>query len=171
MRGIWQGLVQSTSDLTRERQRLVSGTFSGRPLLELEAPRALADALVGHMAPVVAEISRRSGAPGELVLRRTLSEGRREETYCTHTELLEKIMVLPPDLRVAFSALHLSGVATPSRVPPVLPPGQDVAGRPLLQAAPPQPLPVEPFGPADIEVTAETPALPHPSAPLVVRVS
>jgi hypothetical protein len=171
MRGIWQNVIGSVGDLTRERQRLVSGTFNGRPLLEIEAPRLLADALVGHMAPVVAEISRRSGAPGELVLRRTLSEGRREETYCTHAELLDKIMVLPPDLRVVFSALHLSGGNGLSKLPPGLPPGQDVAGRPLLQAAFTQPLPVEPFAPADIEVTAEPPALPPASAPAVVRVS
>jgi hypothetical protein len=171
MRGIWQNVIGSASDLARERQRLVSGTFNGRPLLEIESPRMLADALVSHMAPVVAEISRRSGAPGELVLRRTLGEGRREETYCTHTELLEKIFVLPPDLRVAFSALHLSAPSTVSKMPPGLPPGQDVAPRPLLQASLPQPLPVEPFPPADIDVTAEPPALPPASAPVVVRVS
>ena len=106
------------------------------------------------------------------MVRRTLSEGRREETYCTHTELLDKILVLPPDLRVAFSALHLSsGPNTLSKLPPGLPSGQDVAGRPLLQASFPQPLPVEPFAPADIEVTAEPPALSPASAPVVVRVS
>ena len=171
MRGIWQNVIGSASDLTRERQRLVSGTFNGRPLLEIESPRTLADALVSHMAPVVAEISRRSGAPGELVLRRTLTEGRREETYCTHTELLEKILVLPPDLRVAFSALHLSGPSNVSKLPPGLPSGQDVAARPLLQASFSQPLPIEPFPPADIEVTAEPPGLPPASAPVVVRVS
>lgn len=171
MRALWQNILQSAADLPRERQRLVSGTFNGRPLLELESPRMVADALIGHMAPVVAEISRRSGAPGELVLRRTLSEGRREETYCTHAELLEKIMVLPPDLRVVFSSLHLTGPNALSKLPPGLPAGQDVAARPQLPASL-HPTPVEPFA-SEIEINAETPALPPPqqSAPVVIRVS
>src|SRR5690606_34728688 len=104
---LWQGVVQSAVDLMHLRQRMVSASFNGRPLLELDAPHAVAEALVGHMAPTIAEISRRSGAPGELVLRRNLGEGRREETYCTHAELLEKIMILPPDLRGVFSELKL----------------------------------------------------------------
>jgi hypothetical protein len=118
MLSLWQNVVQSAVDLMHLRQRMVSAAFNGRPLLELDSPRMVAESLVNHMAPVVAEISRRSGAPGELVLRRNLSEGRREETYCTHSELLEKIMVLPPVLRAVFSALHLSGPAGSALPPP-----------------------------------------------------
>lgn len=117
MLALWQGVVQSTVDLMHLRQRMVSATFNAQPLLELEAPHAVAEAMIQHMAPVISEISRRSGAPGELVLRRNLGEGRREETYCTHAELLEKILVLPPDLREVFSSLRLSG-ATSSALPP-----------------------------------------------------
>jgi hypothetical protein len=152
MRSLWQNIVQSARDLVRDRQRLVSGTFNGCPLLEIEAPRVLADALIDHMAPVVAEISRRSGAPGELVLRRTLGEGRREETYCTHAELLEKIMVLPPDLRVVFSALHLSSSGPPSRQLALPPAQDDVVSRPPALMPP---LPVEPFAHAELDMSAE----------------
>lgn len=114
---LWQGVVQSAVDLMHLRQRMVSASFNGRPLLELDSPRVVAEALVSHMAPVISEISRRSGAPGELVLRRNLGEGRREETYCTHAELLEKIMILPPDMRSVFSSLHLTG-SGPALLPP-----------------------------------------------------
>jgi hypothetical protein len=92
-----------------QRRRLVSGSFGDRSLLEIDAPQGVAEALVANMSPIVVEISRRSGAPGELVLRRNLGEGRREETYCTHSELVEKIMILPPDLRAVFGPLKLSG--------------------------------------------------------------
>ncbi len=109
MLSLWQNVVQSSYDLLNLRRRMVSATFGERSLVELDSPRVLAEAFINNMAPVVVEISRRSGAPGELVLRRTLGEGRREETYCTHAELLEKIMVLPPDLRVAFAGFNLSG--------------------------------------------------------------
>ena len=134
MLALWQGVVQSTVDLMHLRQRMVSATFNAQPLLELEAPHAVAEAMLQHMAPVISEISRRSGAPGELVLRRNLGEGRREETYCTHAELLEKILVLPPDLREVFSSLRLSG-ATSSALPPptgVLP---EFASRPPDKSA------------------------------------
>jgi len=109
MLGLWKNVVASCRDLVNVRRRMVSAAFGDRPLLELETPRVLAEALVGDMAPTVVEISKRSGAPGELVLRRNLGEGKREETYCTHSELLEKVLVLPPDLRSVFASLNLSG--------------------------------------------------------------
>jgi hypothetical protein len=136
---LWQRVVESAVDLMHVRQRMVSAAFNGRPLLELDAPRLVAEALVNHMAPVVSEISRRSGAPGELVLRRNLGEGRREETYCTHAELLEKILILPPDLRVVFSALHLAGALTSAvsiaALPPPAPPVREFLSRPPVRAA------------------------------------
>jgi hypothetical protein len=109
MLGLWQGVVTSSWDLLGQRRGMLSASFEDRPIPELESPRAVAEAIVANMAPIVVEISRRSGAPGELVLRRNLGEGRREETYSTHAELLEKILVLPPDLRAVFSSLNLSG--------------------------------------------------------------
>jgi hypothetical protein len=139
MLSLWQRVVESAVDLMHERQRMVSAAFNGRSLLELESPRAVAEALINHMAPVVSEISRRSGAPGELVLRRSLGEGRREETYCTHAELLEKILVLPPDLRVVFSSLHLTGsllsAAPPAQLPPPSPPAREFLSRPPTRVA------------------------------------
>jgi hypothetical protein len=114
MLGLWQSVVQSSWDLMHLRRRMVSAAFGERPLLELDSPRTVAEALIANLAPVVVEISRRSGAPGELVLRRNLGEGRREETYCTHAELLEKICVLPPDLRAVFSPFNLAGLSAAS---------------------------------------------------------
>lgn len=109
MLNLWQSVVQSSWDLMHLRRRMVSAAFGERPLLELDAPSVVAEALVTHVAPLVNEISRRSGARGELVLRRNLGEGKREETYCTHSELIEKILVLPPDLRNIFAQLNLIG--------------------------------------------------------------
>lgn len=108
MLSLWRSAAESLRDLPGLRRRLVSATFAERPLLELESPRLLAEALIADIAPTVVEISRRSGAPGELVLRRNLGEGRREETYCTHAELVDKIRILPPDLRTVFAPLRLN---------------------------------------------------------------
>lgn len=152
---LWQGVVQSAVDLMHLRQRMVSASFNGRPLLELDSPRVVAEALVNHMAPVISEISRRSGAPGELVLRRNLGEGRREETYCTHAELLEKIMILPPDLRGVFSSLHLTGAGPALLPPPAAAPefGSRAPGRSSLTAAAPQ---------EDLSLPINVPAHPGP---------
>lgn len=109
MLNLWQSVVQSSWELMHLRRRMVSASFGEKPLVELDAPSAVAEALVTHVAPLVNEISRRSGARGELVLRRNLGEGKREETYCTHSELIEKILVLPPDLRSVFAQLNLIG--------------------------------------------------------------
>jgi hypothetical protein len=108
MVALWRTAAESVRDLPALRRRLVSATFVDKPLMELESPRLLAEAMVADIAPIVVEISKRSGAPGELVLRRNLGEGRREETYCTHSELMDKIRILPPDLRAVFSPLRLT---------------------------------------------------------------
>ena len=66
---------------------MTTATFDGKPLREIEEPAAIATKLINVLAPMVQEIARRSGAPGELVLRRDLGEGRREEIYITKAEL------------------------------------------------------------------------------------
>lgn len=118
MLNLWQSVVQSSWDLMHLRRRMVSASFDEKPLQELDAPSVVAEALVAHVAPLVNEISRRSGARGELVLRRNLGEGRREETYCTHSELIEKVLVLPPDMRNVFAQLNLIGAL--HTTPPVV---------------------------------------------------
>lgn len=100
-------VIESMQVLVQMRRSMVSAELDGQPLVEPEWPRAVADRLIQNMAPVVTEIARRSGAPGELVLRRDVGGGRREEVYVTYAELSEKILVLPPDRRAAFEVLGL----------------------------------------------------------------
>jgi hypothetical protein len=69
------------------------------------------------LAPVVQEIGRRSGAPGELVLRRDAGEGRREEIYITKAELHEKVYSLPQALRGVFDPFELSDGPRSPRAP------------------------------------------------------
>ncbi|HVZ36074.1 MAG TPA: hypothetical protein VG963_26785, partial [Polyangiaceae bacterium] len=140
MLAVWQSALDSSSDLLSQRRRLIAATFLEAPFGELESPRPIAEAIINDMAPLVVEISRRSGARAELVLRRNLGEGRREETYSTHAELLDKIRILPPDLRIVFAPLHLDDTAAPFIPEPPLspPPGSPrVSGIP---AVPPPPL-------------------------------
>ncbi|HTV20258.1 MAG TPA: hypothetical protein VMG12_16350 [Polyangiaceae bacterium] len=104
-------VVASTCDLSTMRRSMVSSEYEGEPLSDsLNDPRwpeAVAERLIQQLAPVVNEIAQRSGAPGELVLRRDVGGGRREEVYVTKAELYEKVLVLPPSRRTSFEQLGL----------------------------------------------------------------
>jgi hypothetical protein len=67
----------------------------------------VAELLIAHVGPELREIAKRSGAPGELVLRREAGGGRREEMYVTSADLLRRVQVLPPDRRAVFTPLGL----------------------------------------------------------------
>jgi hypothetical protein len=114
---LWTRIVESTRDLAARRQAMTSSTFDGRPLRELDEPQKIVQKMVNVLAPIVLEIARRSGAPGELVLRRDVGEGRREELFITKAELHEKILSLPTDMRVMFDALELSEGPRSPRAP------------------------------------------------------
>ncbi len=101
-------VVDSIQDLSGLRRGMESVDLDGQPLNELEWPATVAERIILQLAPVITEISRRSGAPGELVLRRDVGGGRREEMYVTKAELFEKLLVLPPMRRAAFDVLGLS---------------------------------------------------------------
>jgi hypothetical protein len=112
-------VVASTCDLSTMRRSMVSAEYEGEALNDTKWPEAVAERLIEQLAPVVNEIALRSGAPGELVLRRDVGGGRREEVYVTKAELYEKILVLPPTRRGTFEQL---GLYDPLRVSaPLLP--------------------------------------------------
>lgn len=114
-------IVRSTAGLGDKRQLLLEATFDGKPLSECDDPRRIAENLVGSLAPIVQEIARRSGAPGELVLRRDVGEGRREELFVSVAELMDKVAALPEPLRKVFDPFGLSQAPRSPRAP-VLPP-------------------------------------------------
>jgi hypothetical protein len=114
---LWTRIVESTRDLAQRRQAMTSATFDGRPLRELDEPQRMVVKMVNVLAPVVLEIARRSGAAGELVLRRDVGEGRREELFITKAELHEKIVALPPSQRALFDGLELSEGPRSPRAP------------------------------------------------------
>lgn len=114
-------VVSSTSDLSTMRRSMVSVDYDSEPLNDSKWPEAVAERLIQQLAPVVNEIAARSGAPGELVLRRDVGGGRREEVYVTKAELYEKVLVLPPTRRATFEQLGLYDPLRPA-APPLPPP-------------------------------------------------
>jgi hypothetical protein len=104
-------------ELTTHRKALVDATLDDRPLGDHDEPSLLVERLVPVIAPVTQEISRRSPSPTELVLKRLVSGGRREEIFVTKAELAKRLDRLAPPLRAVFDPLGLAdgnGAAAPA---------------------------------------------------------
>lgn len=110
---LWNRVLDSTRDLETRRQSMSEATFDAKSVRELDEPRAICERMVMVLTPIVQEISARSGAPGELVLRRDVGEGRREEVYITKAELQERVMQVHPTLRAVFDGFGLEGPRSP----------------------------------------------------------
>jgi hypothetical protein len=117
---LWQRILDSTQELPERRQVMIRAAYEGHPVGELDEPRLIAERLVKLLAPIVREIAQRSGAPGELVLRRDVHAGRRDEVYITKAELHEKVMTLPPLMRSAFDPFELDSPRSPRAPAPSL---------------------------------------------------
>ncbi|MBI5480812.1 MAG: hypothetical protein HY906_18280, partial [Deltaproteobacteria bacterium] len=100
---LWNRVLDTSRDLPMRRQAMTEATFEGKSIMELDEPRRVCERLVEVLAPVVQQLGRKSGAPGELVIRRDVGEGRREEVFITKAELQEKVLALPEDLQVVFA--------------------------------------------------------------------
>lgn len=111
-----RAIEQSTRDLRNGRGTMTDATVDSAPLGERD-PADTCVRLVDLVAPVVREIGRRSGAAGELVLRRNVDSGRRDEVFVTTAELLEQVNTLPPSLRDVFDPLGLRLAPRSPRAP------------------------------------------------------
>ncbi|MFO0737490.1 MAG: hypothetical protein U0270_16480 [Labilithrix sp.] len=91
-----------------QKQRLASATFDGLPFdgVSVESQPKLVGIvarLVGSLASTVDEIASRSRSEEELVLRRSLEDGRREELFMPKARLREKLAVLDEPHRRLFA--------------------------------------------------------------------
>jgi hypothetical protein len=107
LRSLHDALVAMTGELAEHKKTLLSASLDDTPIHELERPRVLAERLIANIAPTVQQISRRSLAPGELVLKRLLSDNRREEVFVSKAELDTKLEPLSIPLRRAFEPFKL----------------------------------------------------------------
>lgn len=106
-------LGQALEELGRERASLVGLRIDDEDFGDAKPPALLVERLIGAIAPVVADISERSSSPTELVLRKSLGGGRREEIFVTKSELAGKLEELPAPLRKVFGPLRLGAASRP----------------------------------------------------------
>jgi tetratricopeptide (TPR) repeat protein len=100
------------------KQKVASATFDGQPFdgtnVELQ-PRLVQVVvrLVESLAPTVEDIASRSRSDAELVLRRELDDGRREELFMPKARLREKFATLDEAHQKLFAAITIALAAEP----------------------------------------------------------
>ena len=163
-------LVAGLAELTRHRRRLVEAWIDGEVMRTHAKPTLLVERLIASMAPVVQEISARSQSPNELVLRRMIDGGRREEIFMSKGELKAKLEPLQDANRGLFDPLW----TTPAKsdLPSATPaphtqtiryrPGTPAIGTPPLNTSAvnvntPAPVPLAPTGSGATRAPGEPP--------------
>jgi hypothetical protein len=103
--------LDATLDLPFRRQLMLDARLDAQTLRQRHEPREVCARILGALGPIVREIERRSGAPGELVLRRHIGDGRREAVFIKKADLATRIAHLPYALGKLFAPLGLQARA------------------------------------------------------------
>ncbi len=108
---IFQTVKTESSLLVKERSKLLDILFRQRPLAESEDPSALVKVMVNRLAPIIKGIVDHSLGDKELVLKKVLANGRREEVFAAKADLLDKLSILPTSMRSLFAPLCLGDLS------------------------------------------------------------
>jgi hypothetical protein len=113
---LWQLIRAACSEALNRKERLLAVSLDGVDVLEHHRVKEFIERVVQMMAPIVAEIARRSPSTGELSLKHEDDAGRREELYLRKADLLQKLEPLSAEARSVFAPLGLTAV---EHLPPV----------------------------------------------------
>ena len=115
---LWSSLESEMHTLRGMRARTVSASLRDVDVTQLQEPGELAEVILTTLAPIVREMRLRSRVPGELVLKRDLGNGRREELFVPRSTLQEKFAALPYEQQLFFQSAGLGSEATVEFVDP-----------------------------------------------------
>jgi hypothetical protein len=108
-----------------QRRTLVDLSLAGKAISDLPDPRVVPLELLTQLTPLSRTIRDRSRMSGELVLKRDIGDGRREELFVPRATLAQQFARLPYEYRKPFEAMGISGEETqPSITLPVRPPAR-----------------------------------------------
>jgi hypothetical protein len=165
LRALAAKLEAAVDALHGSRGGLVSAVLDGKALAAHEHPAVMVERLVAAMAPTVAEITRHSLSPRELVIKRLLGGDRREEIFLSRAELAAKVHTLPPQQQRLFVPLGI--------VEPITIESKDVEID--VDDLPARPMPAmgtkRPTSPPPAMIEAEAPPAKEPVAPPVPSVT
>jgi len=140
-------------------ERLEEATFDSGEFKLHPTFRDVVERLTRQMAPMVQEISRHSLTHTELVIRRLLSNERREEIFVTKKTLREKYAPLPPDQRKLFDSFGFDTLPPPAAEPEPEPEPEPVPA-PTFEKAASAVAPASEAGPIRTEVKPSQPPAP-----------
>ena len=94
------------------RRTLTDLSLGGQALAAMPEPRAVPMEVLRQLTPLARTIRERSRVHGELVLKRDLADGRREELFVARAKLSQHFAKLPPEYRKPFEDMGVSGEDT-----------------------------------------------------------
>lgn len=105
------------------RRTLVDLSLANTPIADLDDPSAVPLELLKQLTPLARSIRDKSRMSGELVLKRDIGDGRREELFVPRATLAQQFARLPFEYRKPFEDMGISAEETqPSITLPVRPP-------------------------------------------------
>jgi hypothetical protein len=132
VRRLGDAAQNALKDLMQHRT-LVDLTLGGQALNTLPEPRVVPMEVLSQLTPFARTIRERSRVHGELVLKRDIAGGRREELYVPRIQLSKHFAKLPFEYQVPFQEMGVSGEDTqpaiqlPEHMRPPAPPKPGVA--------------------------------------------
>jgi hypothetical protein len=104
---LWQLLRKACAPVLSRKRKLVSLTFAGEDVFEADHATSVVALVVAVIAPIVAEVARRSPNEHELSLKVENDTGRREEIYLRKAQLVSALATVTPKARRVFDPLGL----------------------------------------------------------------
>ena len=111
IRRLGEGAHRALKDLMQHRT-LIDLSLGQHALTDLPEPRAVPMEVLAQLTPLARTIRERSRVHGELVLKRDLGGGRREELFVPRAQLSQHFAKLPPEYRKPFEDMGVSGEDT-----------------------------------------------------------
>ena len=112
-----------------ERRTLVDLSFNGKAIADLPDPRTVPMELLAQLTPLARTIRDKSRMAGELVLKRDVGDGRREELFVPRSTLAQQFARLPYEYRKPFEDMGINAEDTsPSIQLPIRPPAPPRTG-------------------------------------------
>ena len=100
--------IDLAMDSMRERRTAREVTLADAPLTTIADPTTAPRALLEQLTPTIRQIRARSRVPGEMCLKRDISDGRREEVFLPRAAIAAKFARLPPEYRHWFENAGLA---------------------------------------------------------------
>ena len=111
IRRLGEGAYRALKDLMQHRT-LVDLALGQHALAELPEPRAVPLEVLAQLTPLARTIRERSRVHGELVMKRDLGGGRREELFVPRAQLSQHFAKLPAEYQRPFQDMGVSGEDT-----------------------------------------------------------